>query len=258
MTLIISEQGRNASRLEPQTIEREDYLQRYIYENPEAIPLEQYKPDARLLILTREFPTGSGAIDALGVDQEGEVYLIETKLYKNPDKRLVLAQVMDYGASLWKTYGDANEFIATVQARISKEAGTSLIERLRVLDLDDEAAEEVVDAMRENVEAGSFRFVILMDRLDRRLKDLIVFINQNSRFDVFGVELEFYEHGELEILIPRWFGAEVKKTVSAGSGRRRRWDENSYFADAEKRLDPRQLEALRRLYDWSTEHAEEV
>lgn len=36
MTLIISERGRNARRLEPQTLEREDYLQRYIYENPEA------------------------------------------------------------------------------------------------------------------------------------------------------------------------------------------------------------------------------
>lgn len=72
------------------------------------------------MILAREFPTGSGAIDALGVDQDGELYLIETKL-----------------------------------------------------------------------EAGSFRFVVLMDRLEPRLKDLIAFINRNCRFDVFGVELDF-------------------------------------------------------------------
>lgn len=40
-------------------------------------------------------------IDAVALDQNGDIYLIETKLYKNPDKRQVIAQVLDYGASLW-------------------------------------------------------------------------------------------------------------------------------------------------------------
>jgi hypothetical protein len=50
----------------------------------------------------RAFPTNSGPIDALGINKDGEIYIIETKLYKNPDKRLVVAQVLDYGASLWQ------------------------------------------------------------------------------------------------------------------------------------------------------------
>jgi hypothetical protein len=69
----------------------------------------------RLLILAREFPTVSGPIDALGIDQDGNIYVIETKLAKNPDKRYVLAQVLDYGAALWRTYENGDEFIARLE-----------------------------------------------------------------------------------------------------------------------------------------------
>jgi len=82
MTLIISENGRGAQRLAPSGFDKEDYLQQYIYNNPDAIPVYEIDEDIRLLVLAREFATASGPIDALGVDQYGNIYLIETKLYK--------------------------------------------------------------------------------------------------------------------------------------------------------------------------------
>ncbi len=91
MTLIISENGKGAQRLAPSSFDKEDYLQQYIYNNPDAIPVYEIDEDIRLLVLAREFSTASGPIDALGVDQYGNIYLIETKLYKNPDKRTVVA-----------------------------------------------------------------------------------------------------------------------------------------------------------------------
>ena len=45
--------------------------------------------DLRLLVLARELPTRAGPIDAFGLDQEGDPYLIETKLSRNDDKRKV-------------------------------------------------------------------------------------------------------------------------------------------------------------------------
>lgn len=236
-------------------------MQEYIYENPESLPLDEYKDDLQLLILAREFPTKSGPIDALGVDQDGEVYLIETKLYKNPDKRLVLAQVMDYGASLWKTYSDSHEFIGRIQEAVSERFDMSLREKLEEKFLSDEwDYDEFMDAMKSNVDAGSFRFVVLMDHLDDRLKDLITYMNQNSRFDLFGVELEFYKHGELEIIIPRLFGAEVKKTVGSSSSpsNRRNWDETSFFEDASNHIEADQLASLRTMYEWSRKHSDEI
>ena len=110
MSLIISENGKGAQRLNPSGFDKEDYLQQYIYNNPDAVPVYEIDEDIRLLILAREFGTASGPIDALGVDQNGNIYLVETKLYKNPDKRTVVAQVLDYGASLWSSSIDFADF----------------------------------------------------------------------------------------------------------------------------------------------------
>ena len=66
MSIIISRNGEKAVSVEKSSFDREDYLQQYIYQNPESIPLSQLKEDVRLLILAREFPTNSGPIDAIG------------------------------------------------------------------------------------------------------------------------------------------------------------------------------------------------
>ena len=107
MAIIVTKQGKNAIKIDPSRFEQEDDLQTYIAQNPDSLPLYEIKEDIRLLILGREFPTNSGPIDAIGIDKDGEIYIVETKLYKNPDKRLVVAQVRDYGASLWRSGGRA-------------------------------------------------------------------------------------------------------------------------------------------------------
>ena len=117
MSIIISKNGKNSQKLNCSVIPKENYLQEYIYNNPEVLPLEQIDEEIYLLIVAREFSTSSGPIDALGLDQSGNIYIIETKLYKNPDKRKVLAQVLDYGASLWRTYGDSREFLKKLVVR---------------------------------------------------------------------------------------------------------------------------------------------
>ena len=54
MALIISKNGKNAKKIEKSVIDKEDYLQRYIYNNPETIPLYEIKEDIRICILGRE------------------------------------------------------------------------------------------------------------------------------------------------------------------------------------------------------------
>jgi hypothetical protein len=66
-----------------------------------VLPLDQLKDNLRLLVLAREFITASGLIDALGVDADGEIYVIEAKLNRNADRRRIIAQALDYGAALW-------------------------------------------------------------------------------------------------------------------------------------------------------------
>src|SRR4030043_1735155 len=102
MSIIISKKGQTAQRLDKSDFEKEDYLQNYIHENPESIPVYEIEEDKKLLVVAREFPTESGPIDALAVDKDGDIYIVETKLFKNPDKRTVVVQALVYGALFWK------------------------------------------------------------------------------------------------------------------------------------------------------------
>lgn len=251
MAIIISKNGKNAQKIDESAFTQEDYLQKYIYNNPESLPLYEIKEDIRLLIVSREFPTNSGPIDALGIDKDGEIYIIETKLYKNPDKRLVIAQVLDYGASLWRGYNDSNEFLSIIDNQINKKFNVSLNQKLEeFFNIIDEDVATLKENIKSNLNDGNFRFVVLMDKLHNKLKDLIIFINQNSKFDIFGIELEYYKYQDYEIMIPKLFGSEVKKDLTS-TGTRKKWDEESFFKDAKDKLKESEVESIKILYEFS-------
>lgn len=215
MALIVSQNGKDAKRVPRTSFGDEAELQQYLYENPDVIPLNEIQEDIRLLILAREFQTESGPIDAVGVDAEGHLYLIETKLYKNQDKRHVVAQVLDYGASLWRHYGDFDSFRAVLERKVQEKWNMSLEDKLAsFFSLSPEDVPNMLASMRQGLDDGEFKFVVLMDQLHERLKDLIRFINRYSTFGLYAVEIEYYKHDSYEIMIPRLFGAEVKKDSS--------------------------------------------
>lgn len=253
MAIIISQNGKNAKKIDKSDFEKEDYLQKYIHDNPESIPLYDIKEDIHLLILAREFPTDSGPIDALGVDKDGEIYLVETKLYKNPDKRLVVAQVLDYGAFLWRSYNNFDEFARVLDEKVNEKFGVNLNQKLKdFFELDDDGVSILLENFKKNLNEGNFKFIVLMDKLPSQLKDLIVFINENSRFDIFAVEMEYYKYENYEIIIPKLFGAEVKKDIGVSSIKTgRQWDEKSFFEEAEKTLNKNELEILKDLYNFA-------
>ena len=130
MPIIITQDGENAKKIERSSFQSEDRLQKYIHDNPESIPIYEIDEDIRLLVLAREFATSSGPIDALGIDENGQVYLIETKLYKNTDKRTVVAQVLDYGAALAHDSNDFGVFMASLEKHVQKGFDTSLKEKV--------------------------------------------------------------------------------------------------------------------------------
>ena len=212
MSIIFRNKDGDFERLDATLFENEDRLQAYITANPEAIPLYTLDEDLKLLMLKREVSTDSGRVDVLGIDQKGGIYLIETKLHSNPDKRNVIAQILDYGASLWRHCDDLDNLL--------RKFGSSDEFRQKItghFELEPIAADELFDALNANLKNGVFQFIVLMDKIDPKLKDLILFINQNSQFNIYAVELKYYKRGNLEILAPDLHGAEVRKrTASAG------------------------------------------
>jgi len=252
MTIIVSKNGSNAKIVKPTGFNEERSLQEYIHENPETIPIHELSEDKKLLILKREFPTNSGPIDALAIDKDGEIYIIETKLYKNPDKRTVIAQALDYGAALWAHQIEVSTFFEIVEKEIQGKFNVSFEEKTRdFFELQEETIDNLKASIQNNLKDGKLKFIILMDSIDPRLKDLIVYVNQNSKFDIYGVQFKFYQVDNYEIVIPKLFGAEVKKYLSPRSAKII-WDENLFFKDLMTNVGEKETNIARAILDWYT------
>lgn len=234
MSIIVSHNNKNAKRLDKQEFGLEQEIQQYIYDNPDTIPIYEIDSDIRLFVAAREFQTNSGPIDALAFDQNGNIYVVETKLFRNPDKRTVVAQALDYGASLWRHSTDFEAFIEQLNRHTNKQFNKNFKEAFADFFGIEDTSEAFV-AIADNLNSGNIKFVVLMDKLHNRLKDLIVYVNQSSYFDIYAVEVEYYKHDDFEIIIPKLYGAEVKKEVvskkSGGSYSYSKADKESFLAD---------------------------
>ena len=256
MAIIVSKNGGKAKKVEETRFRDENTLQAYIKKHPEVIPVDELADETKVFIAVREYPTNSGPIDALGFDRLGNIYIIETKLYKNSDKRKVLAQVLDYGASLWKHGGDFTQFLSTINEEIKGTFKATFEEKLTsFFCMDENEVSGVIEAINENLSKASFKFLIVMDQLDERLKDLILFLNTNSQFDVYAVELEYYKVEDYEIIIPQLFGNEVKKTVtSTGQSGRKVWSKDIFFEEAKNSLSAENVSKLEKFYEFGEMH----
>jgi hypothetical protein len=258
MAIIITKDGKEMKKVEKSNFEKEDYLQNYIHENPESIPVYEIAEDKKLFVVARELSTESGPIDALAIDKDGDIYVVETKLYKNPDKRTVVAQALDYGASMWKHTNDFDEFINIIDKEVQDKFKMTFQEKAKTFfEIDEEQTNLMLENMKFNLKDGNIKFVILMDSMDERLKDLIIYVNQNSRFDIYAVQLEYYKFQEYEIMIPKMFGVEVKKNVRNSSNSTRfTWDKDGVRKEIEKTADKNIKDALLDIFNFTEKHAD--
>lgn len=220
MSIIVIRNG-IATRVAAAEFALESAMQSQIAANPGILPLHEIRAGAELVAVVRELPVSAGYIDLLGFDAEGEVYVIETKLARNPDRRTVVTQALDYGAALWTGYAEPAAFFRVVDELLSRAGSPRLLDAMRAVHGGDEAAAaRTLERISQNLGNGAFRFVIPMDQIGEGLKDLVRYINENSRFTVYLVELEQYQDGDFTVVVPRLFGAEARKTVSGGGGGR--------------------------------------
>lgn len=266
MSIIISRNGKKATPVEESKIKDESQLQHYIADNPEVIPLDQVKESPEFFVVGVEVDTKSGPVDAIGLDSDGEIYLIETKLEQNSDKREIIAQIFDYAANIWKTDGSTDEFIENLDVKVQELRDMTLQQKIQQdFTLDATEANKVLSTLRNNIDGGYFRFVICMDALDERLKDLILYINYNSKFDIYAVDFEFYRYEDMQIVKPQLYGAEVKKDLATStSATKPVYTESTEdvfweYADShihEGILDDKRKEVLKRLVNTTKQVAE--
>jgi len=102
--LFRKDQGENWQYLNHKKYSDEGKLQGMLFKDPKIIPIEDIFPDSKnniILVLREVGLPGSGSIDLLGIDNNGNIYIIETKLASNSEvKREVIGQVLEYAAFL--------------------------------------------------------------------------------------------------------------------------------------------------------------
>jgi hypothetical protein len=149
--------------------------------------------------------------------------------------------------------------MAELEVDTRQRLNTSIEEHIRsFFELSEEQYSDLVDAIHDNFTAAHFKFLILMDSVHDPLRDLVLFLNQNSNFDVYAVELDYYETEDTRIVVPRVIGNVTKKQSAHTSGKRRTWTTEAMLHDAQETLDSNTHDSFVRLYDYCVKNGTQV
>ena len=146
------------------------------------------------------FP-GRGYTDLLGLDSDGNILIVETKLAKNPEvRRKVIGQILEYAAYLWKiSYDELDRLFA------SRE-GKSIDELWHVKN-SEPSPEGFRETVAANLRAGTFQLFIAVDEMNDQLEKIIDYLSTNGTgLKLEALELRTYKIGDLEILAPQRHG----------------------------------------------------
>ena len=184
----------------------EQQIQNLIFDYPSCLPIsyidESYNP---VIPVCKELQTNAGALDIFMITPNGDLILIETKLWSNPEaRRKVVAQILDYAKELSRwTYGD-------LQREVNKKLGTkgNILYELSLKTDKENVLNEIdfVDAVSRNLRIGKFMLIIAGDGIREGAKNLTEFINKagNLNFSLAMIELPIYQSpNDALVVLPR-------------------------------------------------------
>lgn len=230
--MLFIKQQNNLTQIGETTYDKEDQMQQYIYENPQILPVEELTGNKKLLVLIRELSTNYGRLDWLGIDEAGNVYIIETKLLRNPDRRNIIAQLLDYGVALWTEYKDPQDLINYLTSK-NINIKQSILDTFQT---SEELADIIIENFKQNIKQWVYQFVAVTDAIEKRILEQIHFINQSSRFSFYLVDLRYYRHENAEFIIPKWYGGEIIKQTSSWVSTSKSWNEIDFLDTVETNL----------------------
>src|SRR4051812_2404653 len=157
--------------------ESEEALHRAIASHPEVIPSEDLGMGP-LVTVANEIDFGHGPIDTLGVDGAGRLAIIEFKRgSENPDVRKVVAQVLDYGSSLWRLPYEQLEQTATgCEPGLAGSLAEHVEHRLAALGAAAFDAEAFQRGVETCLDTGEFVFLYVARDLDDRTRRIMTFL----------------------------------------------------------------------------------
>lgn len=148
-------------------------LQDLILENSQIV-LNPISGDEEAYVKVKEFSVEGKSIDILIISKRGNVYIIETKLYRNSRYREAVAQVLEYASLLYR------------------ESNRNMEKLMENLGLDPEVGDELIDTIQENLENGNYNLVVVMDQIPEEFKHVMEFMNTKPGFELYALEVREY------------------------------------------------------------------
>ncbi|UXX79487.1 DUF4268 domain-containing protein [Reichenbachiella carrageenanivorans] len=178
-------------------------IQTLIFEEPDCLPIsdidESYNP---VIPVCTELNTPVGPLDVLLVSPNGEITIVETKLWRNPEaRRKVVAQVLDYAKEL------SNWSYEDLQREINRKLGTkgnTLYELAKSKDPNLTPSEpDFIDSVSRNLSRGKFLLLIAGDGVREGAKGIAEFLSNagHLNFTFAMVELSIFKAKGLGTLI---------------------------------------------------------
>jgi hypothetical protein len=259
MKIMVKASGNDKwQKVDERAFGKEAELQELLSSNPDLIPVEllgdERKP-IRIWLREASLP-GSGHTDLIGVDEDGNISIIEAKLASNQEiKRKVIGQILEYAVYLWKK--PYAEFDEIVRSRRGRELVELMQEAPKEED-QDWVPEEFQKAVADNLKYGRFGLFVVVDEINEELRRIIDFVNSKDLGDLqlHALELKYFQTNQGEVVLPQMYGAaEVPRERPEVPA----WDEARFFSRAEEALkEPKTLGILRDLYVSLREHGYQV
>ena len=243
--------------------EAEDVLQTLLAKFPSLLSGDEQGEGAprRWVLVGREAAlpddedaAGRWSVDHLFLDQDAVPTLVEVK--RSSDTRIrreVVGQMLDYAANgvVYWPLEQLRELFARQCERDSRVPDDVISELVG----DDADVEEFWQRAGDNLRAGKVRMVFVSDEIPRELRRVVEFLNgQMNPAEVIAIEVKQYLSSDgTRTLVPRVIGqtAEVEARKGRRNAQRRRWDEQSLFAELDAKRGADETRVARHLFDWA-------
>lgn len=184
----------------------EKWLQETLYAHSELVPITEVNPGAtRFIPVCRELaipkPGGAVFLDLFGLTPEGQLVLIECKLWRNPQaRREVIAQALEYASLLRRwSYSDLT---VRLQSKLDTKCANPLFDVLA--DAGGTLTEtDLHDRVARSLRVGDFIVIIAGDGIREDVQAITDHLNQNSSMaaHLALVEFQIWESGDGETVI---------------------------------------------------------
>lgn len=204
MTQIYLFNNNSLVSLKEKPIKPEEKLQNLIEKHPSLIPSSEIVSSPSFVILKREAGVSSGSIDLLLIDQYMVPTILETKVANPETRRKIVAQGLDYAASL--TTEITGEVINDWANNYwGKKLQDTLRETLGIDRLD-------TRLINQNLERTRIRLIFAADVVPIELKRMVEFLNKSSReLEAYALEVRLFPTTAGDIFTVSIFGPTIRE-----------------------------------------------